>query len=291
MESARAGTEPEQNRPASDARTSPRGPSANDYWQEVGRRLARGPNRPLWRMCCDSLNRRWLERQLREDRFEAALKTDMFDEAAGEGMFPFLSARTDRVFGIDVAAVTCRLARNRYFDLATAACDVRDLPFGGGAFDLILSLSTLDHFAAVSDIEKALKSLYEALRPGGCLLITLDNLCNPAVRIRNSIRWRMLAKTGLVPYRVGQTLRPGELRNALEHAGFQVQSAGTLVHVPRVLAVALSKLLDGIAGQRAKQFFCRAVLAFEHLSMWPTANWTGHYTAVKAVRPGGADHH
>jgi len=279
MGSARTGAEIERNR------------TANDYWQQVGRGLAHDSHCPLWRMCCDSLNRRWLVRQLREDRFEAALKTDMFDEAAGEGAFPFLSARADRVYGIDVAAVTCRLARNRYLDLATAACDVRDFPFGGGTFDLILSLSTLDHFAAVSDIEKALKSLYEALRPGGCLLITLDNLSNPAVRIRNSIDWRLLAKTGLVPYRVGQTLRPGELRIALEDAGFQVQSAGTLMHVPRALAVALSKLLDGIAGRRAKQFFCRAVLAFDHLSRLPTANWTGHYIAVKAVRPGGADHH
>ena len=168
--------------------------------------------------------------------------------------------------------------------MAAAVSDVRDLPFCDDSFDLILSISTLDHFASTSEIELALRGLFRVLRPGGCLLITLDNLSNPFVRFRNSLPWQVLKTSRLVPYPVGVTLRPGQLRELLERIGFEVQGFRTLMHVPRAPAVLLAGLLDRAAGSLAGRSFCRLHRWFELLSKLPTWRWTGYYTAVSCCK-------
>jgi ubiquinone/menaquinone biosynthesis C-methylase UbiE len=230
------------------------------------------------------LNQSWLRRRLPDRTYGAVLKTDLFDEAAGEGVYAPLQARTARFCGIDISASTCRLATARCARLAATVADVRCLPFADESFDLVLSLSTLDHFASASEIERALRCLHRVLRPGGCLLITLDNLSNPLVWIRNFIPWRMLEKTRLVPYPVGVTLRAAGLRKVLEDAGFEVQHLGTLMHVLRVPAVLLGKPLEGAGDSWAGRLFCRVLLWFEFLSRLPTAKWTGNYIAVSCSK-------
>jgi SAM-dependent methyltransferase len=230
------------------------------------------------------LNRDWLEKRLPARRLPAALKTDAFDEAVGDGVYPSLQKAADRVYAIDVSASTCRLAANRWNSLAAAVSDVRDLPFCDDSFDLILSISTLDHFASTSEIELALRALFRVLRPGGCLLLTLDNLSNPFVRFRNSLPGRFLKSSRLVPYPVGVTLRPGQLRELLERIGFEVRGVRTLMHVPRAPAVLLAGLLDRAAGSLAGRYFCRLHRWFELLSKLPTWRWTGYYTAVSCCK-------
>ncbi len=144
-------------------------------WEAAGRELQRRPACLLWRRYCDQLNRHWLQRRLPDRTYAAVLKTDLFDEAAGEGVYARLQARAARFCGIDISASTCRLATARYARLAATVADVRCLPFADESFDLVLSFSTLDHFASASEIEKALRCLYRVLRPGGYLLVTLDN--------------------------------------------------------------------------------------------------------------------
>ncbi len=253
-------------------------------WEEAGRDLTRRPAGFVWRRYCDLLNQCWLGRQLPDRTYGAVLKTDLFDEAAGEGVYAPLQARTARVCGIDISASTCRLATTRYARLAATVADVRCLPFADESFDLVLSLSTLDHFASASEIERALRCLYRVLRPGGHLLVTLDNLSNPLVWIRNFIPWGILEKTRLVPYPVGVTLRAAGLRKALEDAGFEVQHLGTLMHVLRAPAVMLGRPLEGTGDSRAGRLFCRALLWFEFLSRLPTARWTGNYIAVSCSK-------
>lgn len=257
-------------------------------WEEAGRELQLRPACLLWRRYCDQLNRHWLQRRLPDRTYGAVLKTDLFDEAAGEGVYPSLQARTARFCGIDISASACRLATARYARLEATVADVRCLPFADESFDLVLSLSTLDHFASASEIEKALRCLYRVLRPGGCLLVTLDNLSNPLVWIRNLIPWRMLEKTRLVPYPVGVTLHAAGLRKVLEDIGFEVRDLGTLMHVPRVPAVVLARLLEETGDSRAGRLFCRALLRLEFLSRLPTARWTGSYLAVSCSKGSGA---
>jgi SAM-dependent methyltransferase len=226
------------------------------------------------------LNRDWIERHLPASRFQAALKTDAFDEAVGDGVYPSLQKAAERVYAIDIATSACRLAVDRWPGLAAAVSDVRKLAFRDDSFELILSLSTLDHFTSVSEIELALRGLRRVLQPGGCLLLTLDNLSNPFVRLRNLLPWRFLKGSGLVPYPVGITLRPDQLRELLERTGFEVRDLRTLMHVPRAPAVALAGLLDRAGGPLAGRIFCRVHRWFELLSKLPTWRWTGCYIAV-----------
>lgn len=80
------------------------------------------------------------------------LKTDLFEEANGsDRLLDALHSEGTSAFGIDVspaiAAVAARLARA---EGRCAATDVRRLPFVGETFDLVVSPSTLDHFARSS---------------------------------------------------------------------------------------------------------------------------------------------
>jgi len=260
------------------------GPASTPSWEDIGVALRPGQSPSLWRTFCDGLNQAWLGRRLGKRRWKAALKTDAFDEAVGEGVYPLLETAA-RSCVIDASVSTCRLAATRYPRLAATACDVSRLPFTAGAFDLVISISTLDHFASLSELERALGCLGRVMEPGGRLMLTLDNLDNPLVRLRNALPWRLLNRFGLVPYPVGVTAGAAELRRLLARAGFELKEMTTLMHVPRALAVALSAILNGRVGPRLARLFCRSCMAFETLGKLPTARWSGNYIAAAAVKP------
>ncbi len=272
-----------ESQPSREARDLMGTPAPAD-WEAIGRQLETFPARSLWRTYCDALNRRWLEKQLRGEKFDAAVKTDAFDEAVGDGVYPVLQKVAGRLYAMDVSASTCRLAAGRCSGLLPVACDVRKLPFDEDLFDLVVSLSTLDHFTSISEMEAALRCLHRVLRPGGRLLITLDNLSNPLVWLRNSLPPRILQKVGLVPFPVGATLHPGQLRALLEKVGFEVQDLTTLMHVPRAPVVALAALLDRLDESFFRSLCCRAWLSLELLSQLPTSRWTGNYVAASCSK-------
>jgi SAM-dependent methyltransferase len=227
------------------------------------------------------LNRRWLARQIPSGwRSDFTLKTDAFDEAAGEGAYPLLKQTARRVCLMDISPSVCRAARHRYEDVDALAGDVAHPAFAGGSFDLVVSLSTLDHLDSREDILGALRRIYAILRPGGRLLITLDNTGNPVVWIRNALPNRILRASGLVPYPIGVSLSPGRFRQALAEAGFEVQQLDIIMHIPRPLAVALADIVERSPWTAAKRWFCSALLAFECLSKLPTARCTGNYIAA-----------
>lgn len=241
------------------------------YWEQVGADLESCPPGGRWRAYCDSLNRRWLREVLGGRRYRCALKTDLFDEAVGEGIGPSFA---DRVVGIDVAESTARLAKERP-GLAASACDVRCLPFRDGAFDLVISLSTLDHFSDTGEISRALGEIRRVLAPGGALAITLDNLSNPYVRLRNGLGWGLLSRSGLVPYFVGATMTRKQLGDALGANGFRVVQSTAIMHVPRVVMVPLA---ERVGPERLKTALAR----FEGLRRWPTRYRTGLFLAMLA---------
>ena len=200
-------------------------------------------------------------------------------------MYPLLKASAGRVYGIDGATAICLLGTSRYADLSAAVSDVRRLSFRKCAFDVIVSLSTLDHFESGVDIEVALRELFDALKPGGCLLVTLDNLSNPVVRFRNAApRW-LLNRSGLVPYPAGVSLGQTDFCRLLAHTSFKVSDCTTLMHVPRAPAVLLARLLHRLGKDRFTRPFCKYAASLERLRRFRTARWTAHYTAVKAFRP------
>jgi SAM-dependent methyltransferase len=245
---------------------------STDYWVEVGGDLETRPPNHWWRTYCDGLNRRWLKQNLADQTYRRALKTDLFDEAAGGGLGPTVA---DYVVGIDLATSTARLALPQS-GLRVLAADVRRLPFRDGAFDLVVSLSTLDHFQVADDIANALRELRRVLGPGGILALTLDNLSNPYIRLRNSLPWPLLFGSGLVPYFIGVSLTRRQLQEALTLSAFRVLHSTTMMHMPRVLMVPLVERLGG-------PLLLRVLERLELLGRLPTRYQTGLYLAVIAA--------
>jgi SAM-dependent methyltransferase len=248
-----------------------------EYWGLVGSDLGMHPPPRWWRAYCDGLNRRWLNRALAGRAFHRALKTDMFDEAVGDGV-EFTMA--DRLVGIDLAPSTARMAlRRKGWD--AAAADVRFLPFADGVFDLVLSLSTLDHFSSAQEISRALREIRRVLTPGGVLAITLDNLSNPWIRLRSVLPWPLLSRSGLVPYFVGATLTRPELLAALNASGFRVRHSTAIMHTPRVLMVP-------VAGHIGGTLLLRLLGWMEVFGRLPTRYRTGLFLAMIAEADGTA---
>jgi SAM-dependent methyltransferase len=254
------------------------------YWNALGA-LSDGKHRqPLWRVHSDVVNCAWLAHWLRPTSVGRLLKTDLFDEALAAGLYPVLSARAAVVVGIDVAVSTVHAARARQASLRGAGADVRALPFGTGAFDVVVSTSTLDHFGALADITAGVDELSRVLRPGGSLLLTLDNLANPVVALRNALPFRPLHALGIVPYKVGKTCGPRQLQRIVTAAGFEVLAVDAILHCPRVCAVAGAAILNRFGSAGTQQRYLRSLLPFERLSTWPSRFLTGYYTAIVAQK-------
>ena len=238
----------------------------------------------LWRAHSDSVNKGLLTHWLPDREIESLLKTDLFDEAVSDGLSSLLNSLAKRVFYIDTSFEVHQRAKRRHPNLQTIRTDVRCLPFSHGSFDGIISNSTLDHFKSHDEILISLRELYRVLRPGGQLILTLDNLANPIVLLRNGLPFRLLYRMKIIPYYVGVTLGPYRLQHLLKEAGFKVLEVDAILHCPRVFAVAIARLLERHASPKTQEAFLRFLMAFENFFHLPTRFLTGHFIAVKATK-------
>lgn len=252
------------------------------YWDAVAEAWGKTHPQTLWRAHSDAVNLELLARWLPQGRVDRLLKTDAFDEAFGNGLYPLLAEKAECVVGMDVSASTLRSAQTRHTGLCAVGADTRCLPFADGAFDVIVSTSTLDHFRSHDEIIASLHELCRVLRPAGYLLLTLDNPANPVVALRNVLPFRLLHRLGLVPYYVGATYSQRLLRRILPQVGLEVLEVGAVLHCPRVLAVPIARVLERHTLLQTQRRLLGILLAFERLSRWPTRFFTGHFVAVRA---------
>jgi cytochrome P450/ubiquinone/menaquinone biosynthesis C-methylase UbiE len=264
------------------------------YWDEIAPIWERGTEQRLWRRHSDAVNRRLVSRWLPE-RTHAVLKTDLWDEAMGAGVYPALAANGNEVAGVDISEAVLASARDRYPGIDAHRADVRSLPFPDRRFDAVVSNSSLDHFASTDDILIALRELRRVLRPGGSLLLTLDNPANPIVGLTKALprrplnrlwlRWgRATQRLGLLPYYVGATYGHGRLHEVLTGEGFAVEEMTAIVHAPRPLAVAFGHLLERRARPATQERFLRWLMSCERISGSPGQYLSGHFIAVRARR-------
>jgi len=238
----------------------------------------------LWRAHCNSIHHAIFERWLPRGRVDRLLKTDAFDEALGEGIFPLLSARARWVAVMDLSHRILQTALSRNGSLHAVTADVRHIPYAAGTFDVIVSNSTLDHFDSRRHIISGLSECYRVLHQGGRLLLTLDNLGNPLIRLRHLLPFRLLNHLGIVPYYVGSSYTPHALRRALEEIGFRVSAMTTIMHCPRVFVVPFTQFIQRVAGPQPQKRLLRLLRAFERLSCLPTSYLSGHFVAVLAEK-------
>ena len=254
------------------------------YWDDVVGFWQDRQKDAVWRAHSDATNAELLARWLPSGPLRHILKTDLFDEAVSEGLYPVLQSRATRVTGIDFSPKVVGAACVRYPRLNGVSTDVRQLPFADGEFDAIASLSTLDHFESLEEIAVALRELHRVLQPGGTLVITLDNGSNPAVAIRNRLPFEFLHTIGLLAYRVGATCNASQFVALLRSSGFNVRDLTFTIHAPRLIAVLASRLVDRFGSLAMRRRFLRMLAAGERLDWWRTRKITGYFIAAVGTK-------
>jgi SAM-dependent methyltransferase len=256
---------------------------ADELWEQLG-----SGAEPSWYL--DPLVARQ-KRQVHLDLFRRrvagvratrVLKTDVFEEAFGEdALLDVLFTDVPVVCGMDQALSTARAAARRLAGRGVRALvtDVRCLGLSAGAFDIVVSPSTMDHFSTRSDYLVALAELARVLRPGGLLVISMDNPWNP---LYHPLRWA--SRRDLLPFPLGYTPSVRRLERDLRAVGLTPVARDWLVHNPRGLSTALFLGLRRLLGRRADGPVRAALAAFEQLGRAPTRPLTACFHAVTARR-------
>ena len=177
------------------------------------------------------------------------LKTDLFEEAWGQdGIYGDLFEADDAVLlGMDIAEATVASACGSGLRPAHGfVCDLRALAVRPLSLDLILSMSSLDHFESEAEFHASLGQLCDALRPGGSLVITLDNPANPLYWVL-----RAVSRTRISPFALGFTPSLKDLEGELTGANFEVLDREWLIHNPRLLSTAIFGMIRMLLGKRA----------------------------------------
>ncbi len=211
------------------------------------------------------------------------LKTDAFEEANGDDQLLFdLFPGAARAVCMDVSWTTLGAAarRSRRRSAQFFATDVRRIALPSACMDLVLSTSTLDHFATAADIRVALHEIARVVRPGGLVIVTLDNPQNP---LYWALRWA--SRWPGSPFPLGSTLARERLNRELEIAGLSVEANAFLIHNPRGVSTLLFLGLRGLLGWRADRPIRWLLSLFAGLGRLPTRRFTACFIAALARKP------
>lgn len=267
------------------------GPAASEPFQSDGRawndlleRFAQTPHH-MDRFLADLKRDAYLKLLERWDSTRSAvriLKTDLFEEAVGpDAFFDRLASPNRLLVGIDVSTDAAFRAQQRFpsAHIRTTAADVRQLPFADGTFDLVISPSTLDHFTSTTEIDRGLAELARVVRPGGSIVVTLDNprnITDPLLRLAE--------RAGLLPFPLGVTYDIEALSAVLSRLHLDVVGTTAIVHHPRLAGVALVRVVRTVRSRTLQRVACRLIVALQRLqdSRWQYRS--GCFVAACAVK-------
>jgi len=268
---------------ATPANTAARASGA-DEWERAGARKS-----PTWyldplvaaqkRRVHQRLVRRWTEGAA----LRRVLKTDCFEEANGDDQILFDLFPGAQSVGMDLAFSTASRAHARSPSgrVQFVVCDARSLAIRRESMDAVISTSTLDHFDSRAEFERAIDQLTEVLRPGGVLVITLDNPLNP---LYSCLRWA--GRRGWLPFRLGWTTTASDLVRCLEQAGLRVTATDTLIHNPRMVSTLVFRALRTVLGRHADLPIRALLAAFAAAGRLPTRRFTACFVAARAHKEG-----
>ncbi|RJP65261.1 MAG: class I SAM-dependent methyltransferase [Candidatus Abyssobacteria bacterium SURF_17] len=137
------------------------------------------------------------------------LKTDLWNEVK-KGERYFLDAECSR-FAVDISDEICRAAKSDFGNaIFLARSDIEFLPFRTCSFDLIWDISTIDH---CDHPENVLREYQRVLRPGGILLLIVENpfcLSFPVTKLQSYLKLHVPFK-GFSPSRMVRACRANGL--------------------------------------------------------------------------------
>ena len=260
-----------------------------EYWGQVAGKMANGQDfdealAEQYRRVHLNLLAKWAD----ATTTQTVMKTDLFAEALCPSrafLWDILKGNSN-VIGIDVSAEISSKARtntahytpNSLAEYITG--DVRQLPFADNSFNLIVSDSTLDHFRHKDEIITALFELARVLKPGGTLIITMDNKGNLTEPL-----FRLWIRFGLAPFFIGKTYSIRELKEALAKAGLRVMDSTSIIHNPRFFTKLIVTLLRRIEPTRFNQWIKKLLNLLDSLENRKTKYLTAQFIAAKAVKP------
>ena len=258
------------------------------YWSQLANNMANGQE--FEELLAEEYRRNHLKLLARWANIttnQIILKTDLFAEALCPSrafLWDMLKTNSN-VIGIDMSAEITSQANTRaaQYSLNLAEyinCDVRQLPFANDSFDLIVSDSTLDHFSRKTEIVTALSELRRVLKPGGTLIITMDNKGNVTEPL-----FRLWISFGLAPFFIGKTYSIGELKQALNTVGLCVTDVTAIVHYPRFLAKIVIRLLRKISPSRFDHGIRKGLALLGSLENKRVKYITALFIAAKSVKP------
>jgi ubiquinone/menaquinone biosynthesis C-methylase UbiE len=155
------------------------------------------------------------------------------DLGCGEGRFArSLTAQGHDVIGVDVSPRLVRLARERDPTGTYVVASAEDLPFGDGAFDLVLAFNVL---SCVADVARAVDEAARVLAGGGRLCLSIVHPMYTAGH-REDGAWVIAGyatehlhtehvRRGAAELTFADVHRPlGAYTDALERAGFEIEA-------------------------------------------------------------------
>lgn len=259
-------------------------PILSSQWEEVGQDAdSRWYLDPVVAKQKGDLNLELIQRWSFGKKVETFLKTDVFEEAnGGDELMSRLFPEAKRAIGMDVSWSTASGAakRNGLAPACYLATDVRQMAMRSESMDAVVSTSTLDHFNSKREISESLRELARVLRPGGYLIVTLDN---PQNLLFPLLRW--ISRRPGAPFPLGSTLSLEELKRELAAAGLAVEANDWLIHNPRLVSTVMFLGLRRLLGGKADWPIERLLWLFAQLGKLPTRRYSACFVAAVASKP------
>jgi len=217
-------------------------------------------------------------------RNKKVFKTDLREEAYGEDEILFsLPGKNLNIFAVDIAEETTRKAyliqKEKGLTQNYITADVRGLPFRNNVFDIILSSSTLDHFTSEDDFLKSIFELKRVMKPGGSLIITINNRCNYNFYLTLKLEKLLSLKSYPV-----QSYSPNKLRKIFKAVGLHIQEDEAIVHIISPMNSVLLLLRRFIDKEKVDKMAKSCVSFARWLGRKKTKLLTGWFIALKCVK-------
>lgn len=259
--------------------------SDSTYWDSIIDETHRDLPINAWRYYMCTIYSKLLSRWLPDNDQKQCLKTDLFEEAITN--HNLLTNFAPESIGIDISFEMVRAAQQRLKSpqYLFINADLRNLPIKTGVIKNIFSGSSLDHYENKSEIGDSLAELVRILVNGGTLIITLDNLHNPIVNLRNNLPFKWLNRFKLVPYFVGASYTYQEATQQLQALGMHIEDVTVIAHAPRIFSIWLIRLLEKLGWHKLAYKVANLLYSCEIMERWPTKFFTGYYLALKATKP------